>query len=79
MHTAHSPQHTRHIGDLSFSVIIMYEPVISAPQVSKSGLLGPAVLRLARRFAIRIVRSMYTFSLAYGDTDEAMSPAHCFH
>ena len=41
---AHSPQRIRYIGDLSFFVITMYEPVLVASQVSTSELLGPAVL-----------------------------------
>ena len=42
---AHSQQPTRHLEDMSFSVITMYDPVLFASQISTSELLGPAVLR----------------------------------
>ena len=42
---AHSQQLTRHLEDMSFSVITMYDPVLFASQISTSELLGPAVLR----------------------------------
>ena len=57
---AHSPQPTRHLGDLSFPVITMYEPVLFAYQISTSELIGPAVryvLRRIRRCVARIVQS----------------------
>ena len=41
----HSSQPARHLGDLSFSVINMYEPVSFASRILTSELLGPTVLR----------------------------------
>ena len=42
---AHSPQPTRHVDDLSFSVITIDEPVLLASEISNSELLGPAMLQ----------------------------------
>ena len=50
-----SAQPARHLGDLSFSVITMYEPALFASPISRSERLGPAVLRRTRRWVIKIV------------------------
>ena len=54
---ARSPQPTHHLGDWSFSVIIMYEPVLFGSQISTSELSGPAVLRRTPFVLLLVVAS----------------------